>query len=160
MKNLIALLLFLGGFSLWKFYSDQQEMTDGLASANEHLVALEKSLAPRRDEVRAYAEAAALKTQIASTKAEITKLQTEAQSNQRESARLLEESLSLIAKARQAWQGRVLSNLVLKDGRSLGNARILRLEETSLSLATGAGVAKISPALLPDPIRQALHYQP
>lgn len=61
----------------------------------------------------------------------------------------------LVVNLRQKFVGREI-NLSLTTGRNLGQVKILKIEDSGISLATTSGVLKVSPRELSPQIREAL----
>ena len=160
MKNFIALLLFFGGFGLWKFYRDQSQLKESLASAQEQVDALEKSTQPTRLEVTALKRAEQLCAEIKTATDQLTELQRREQQTQQAIEGTQREAIEVLRASRQKYAGQALPDLQLKDGRKLGRVRLIKLEESSVSVATSGGVVKFEPGLLPDALRKHLLYAP
>jgi hypothetical protein len=159
MKNLIALLLFLGGASAWKMWYDHQNHLEGLSAAQEQAAALDKSLQGTRAEVKAYAQIAQLRGQITLAENAVNSLRQQQLQAEQNLQITQSQTLQSLAQARQKFAGQVLQGLQLQDGRKLGNVRLIKLEENNISVATVGGVVKFAPAQLPEPLRRQFFYQ-
>ncbi|MCA1963089.1 MAG: hypothetical protein LDL31_03980 [Prosthecobacter sp.] len=155
MKNIIALLLFAGGMSAWYFYHQLHEAELGLTAVQQQLADLEKSSAPRRAEYKAAGSVKAIKEKINAKKAELKTAQEKVQALEHARQQVLAEKAALLAALRQVHVGREFK-LVLSSGRNLGQVRILKIEDSGLSIATTSGVTKVLPGELPQELRSAL----
>ncbi len=155
MKNFLALLLFLGGMSGWYLHHQHREAESSLASAKQQWMELEKVASTRRTEFKAANAVMSIKEQIKTKKAELKKLQDEAASLEISRQQVISQKNSLILSLRQKFVGRDVS-LTLTSGRNLGQVKILKIEDSGLSVATTSGVVKVSPAELSPEIRSAL----
>ena len=153
MKNFIALLIFAGGFAGWYLYNEKNEMADSLQQARQQLSDMDKSIAERRTEFQRYSTVATLQKQVASKQAELKSLHDKLQSLGNQTSAVIKEQQQQRGVLRQAQVGKTI-NLTLVTGRALGQVRILKIEDTGISVANATGIVKVLPSELPPEIKQ------
>lgn len=155
MKNFFALLLFIAGMSGWYLYHQHTEALAGLAAAEHQLDELDKSTAVRRAEFKAASAVMTIKAKIQEKKAELKTAQDQVKALEAARQQVISEKSSVMTSLRQIYIGREV-NLTLTTGRNLGQVRILKIEDSGLSVATTSGVVKVLPSELSKEIRDAL----
>lgn len=155
MKNFIALLLFAGGFGAWYLYHQKQETTDGLEQARVQLAEHEKVAAAKRVENQAVTAMMAIQKQVTDKKAELNALRTKLNTLKEDRAAVAKERQQALLGIRQSFVGTTVP-LKLVSGRDLGQVRIMKVEDTGVSVATSLGVQKVPPTELPTELKQAL----
>lgn len=153
MKNFIALLIFAGGFAGWFLYNEKNETADSLQQARQQLSDMDKSIAERRTEFQRYSTVATLQKQVASKQAELKSLNDKLQSLGNQTSAVIKEQQEQRGVLRQAQVGKTI-NLTLVTGRALGQVRILKIEDTGISVANATGIVKVLPSELPPEIKQ------
>jgi hypothetical protein len=157
MKNILALLLFGGGFAAWYLYHQHQEAQEGLESAQMQLAELEKNITNRRVEFQAASGAMNIKAKIAAKKAELAELNKKLQANHAEQNTTQKERQATLSAIRQKFIGQTLP-MALVSGRDLGQVKIIKMDEAGLSVATTSGVVKVLPNELPPALRAQFLY--
>jgi hypothetical protein len=157
MKNFIALLIFAGGFYAWHLHHQKTQAEESVQAARYQLAEVESSTAARRAEFLAADKAMAIKAKINDQKAELAKMQTRLQTLATERNAVLAERQTALGAIRQKFIGRTIP-LVTAAGRDLGQVRIIKMDDSGLSVATTTGVAKILPNELPPELRIQFLY--
>ncbi len=157
MKNFIALLVFAGGFTAWFFYHQKAELTEGLEAASQQLAQLEQNLASKRQEFQAMSGMMNIKSKITAKRAELAELQSKTKSVQQAARVATEEKKAALALLRQRFVGQTLP-IKLMSGRDLGSVRVMKLDDSGLSVATTSGIVKIQPNELPQELRGKFLY--
>lgn len=157
MKNFIALLIFAGGFYGWYLHHQKTQAEESLQAARYQLAEVESATAARRAEFQAADKAMAIKARINDQKAEFTKLQARLQALATERNSVMAERQTTLVAIRQKFIGRTIP-LVTAAGRDLGQVRIIKMDDSGLSVATTTGVAKILPNELPPELRTQFLY--
>jgi NADH dehydrogenase FAD-containing subunit len=139
----------------WYLYHQHSEAQASLSAAKQQWAELEKSVSNRRSEYQASSAVMTIKDQIKGRKAELKKLQDEVATLDFSQKKVVLERHQLIVGLRQKFIGRDV-NLTLTSGRNLGQVKILKVEDSGISLATTNGVVKVSPGELSPEIREAL----
>ncbi|MEN3941491.1 hypothetical protein WJU23_09380 [Prosthecobacter sp. SYSU 5D2] len=158
MKNFIALLIFAAGGTAWYFYHQYSEAKALNADYAKNLAVQEQGVAARRAEIQAYAQLLDLQNKVQAKKAEVNEVVASDKKLQEELNRLRKEKVAIILAARQSYMGQTLPELVLADGRKLQTVRVLKVDDSGLSVIVPSGVQKISPEELPEELRHRLHY--
>ena len=157
MKNIIALLIFAGGFYGWYLHHQKTQAEESLQAARYQLAEVETSTAARRAEFQAADKAMAIKAKINDQKAELAKMQARLQALATERNSVMAERQTALVAIRQKFIGRTIP-LVTAGGRDLGQVRIIKMDDSGLSVATTTGVAKILPNELPPELRTQFLY--
>lgn len=157
MKNFLALLLFLGGFAAWYFHHEKTETLGGIESAQAQLADLEKNTATKRAEYQAAVGMMNIKAKVDAKKVELAELQKKLQALQQQQITTDRDKQNTLIAIRQKFIGQTLP-IVLAGGRDLGNARIIKIDDTGLSVATTSGVVKIAPSELTNEQKALFHY--
>ena len=158
MKNLIALLVFCGGFAAWYLYRQQHAAETSLAESKLHVEAFAKSLEIKRAEFNTIVRALELKRQAAAKLAEVKAIEAQEDALENEIIGLQREKGQLIGRIRQSVAGQVIPEWVLKDGRKFNQVRIMKADDAGVSISSASGVQRVLPKDLPDEWRQRLHY--
>jgi hypothetical protein len=157
MKNFIALLIFAGGFAGWYLYNEKNETADSLQQARQQLSDMDKSITERRAEFQRYSTVATLQKQVASKQAELKSLNDKLQSLGNQRSAVLQEQAQQRGIVRQAQVGKTIT-LTLISGRALGPVRILKIDDSGVSVANATGIVKVLPTELPAEIKQLFLY--
>jgi hypothetical protein len=157
MKNIIALLIFAGGFYGWYLHHQKTQAEESLQAARYQLAEVESSTSARRAEFQAAEKAMSIKAKINDQKAELARLQTRLQALSTERSSVLAERQTTLSAIRQKFIGRTFP-LVTTGGRDLGQVRIIKMDDSGLSVATTTGVAKVLPNELPQELRSQFLY--
>jgi hypothetical protein len=157
MKNFIALLIFAGGFYGWYLHHQKTQAEESLQAARYQLAEVESSTAARRAEFQAADKAMAIKAKINDQKAGLARLQTRLQALSTERSSVLAERQTALVAIRQKFIGRTFP-LVTAAGRDLGQVRIIKMDDSGLTVATTTGVAKVLPNELPPELRAQFLY--
>lgn len=157
MKNIIALLIFAGGFYGWYLHHQKTQAEESLQAARYQLAEVETSTAARRAEFLAAEKAMSIKTKVNDQKAEFARLQTRLQALFKERSSVLAERQTTLGAIRQKFIGRTFP-LTTTGGRDLGQVRIIKMDDSGLSVATTTGVAKVLPNELPQELRSQFLY--
>lgn len=157
MKNFIALLIFAGGFYGWHLHHQKTQAEESLQAARYQLAEVESATVARRAEFQAADKAMAIKARINDQKAELAKLQARLQELATERNSVMAERQTALVAIRQKFIGRTIP-LVTATGRDLGQVRIIKMDDSGLSVATTTGVAKILPNELPPELRTQFLY--
>lgn len=160
MKNFLALLIFVGAAAAWYFYHQYSEAKTVNTGYEKTLALHEQSVAARKAELQSYAQLLELQNQIKGKQAEIAAIAAKEADVRKRLAAVGAEKQAVISRARQSFVGQTWPELVLADGRKLQNVKVLKVEDSGLSLITPTGVQKITAADLPPEMRQKLHYAP
>jgi hypothetical protein len=67
------------------------------------------------------------------------------------------ERQQTLAAIRQTFAGKTIP-LKLNSGRDLGQVRIMKADDTGVTVALPSGVQKVPPQELPQDLKQALNY--
>ncbi len=153
MKNFIALLIFAGGFTGWYLHHEKNETTDSLQQARQQLGDIEKSITDRRIEFQRYSTVGTLHKQVTNKQEELKNLNDKLKSLGDQKSALLKEQSQQRALLRQTQVGKTL-HLTLTTGRALGQVRVLKVDDTGLSVANANGIIKVLPSELPPEIKQ------
>lgn len=157
MKNLLALLLFVAGFTAWYIHRQRQESIEGLEAAQNQIADFEKIAVVKRGEYKAAESAIAIRDKINAKKAEVKALQAKLQSLNESRMNVDAEKVALLAAIRQKFVGRTLP-MLLTSGRNLGQVRIMKLDDAAVTVATTSGVVKVLPHELPQDLRGQFLY--
>lgn len=157
MKNFFALFIFAGGFVGWYLYHEKKEAIEGLHQAKQQLGDFEKSITERRSEFQLYSRVATLKKQINSKQVELKSLNDKLQSLGDQTSALLSEQAQLRSIIRQKHVGKTII-LTLNSGRNLGSVRILKIDDSGVSVANATGIIKVQPSELPPDLKQLMLY--
>ncbi|MBV6501458.1 MAG: hypothetical protein CJBNEKGG_03970 [Prosthecobacter sp.] len=157
MKNIIALLIFAGGFYGWYLHHQKTQAEESLQAARYQLAEVETSTAARRAEFQAAEKAMSIKTKVNDQKAELARLQTRLQALSTERSSVQAERQAALGAIRQKFIGRTFP-LITTGGRDLGQVRIIKMDDSGLSVATTTGVAKVLPNELPQDLRSQFLY--
>lgn len=153
MKNFIALFLFAGGFAAWYLHHEKQETTDSLQHSQTQLTDLEKALEDRRTEFQRYSTIAVLQKKVASKQAEFKDLSDTLKKLGTQKEAVIKEQQQQRGVIRQAQVGKTIT-LTLTSGRALGPVRVLKVDDTGISVANATGIVKVLPSELPPEIKQ------
>jgi hypothetical protein len=153
MKNFIALLIFAGGLTGWFLHHEKIETADSLQQAKQQLGELEKSIIDRRSEFQRYRTIGSLQKQIADKQVELKTLNDQLTNLRDQKSALLQEQSQQRAILRQTQVGQTL-NLTLTTGRALGQVRILKVDDTGISVTNASGIVKVLPSELPPEIKK------
>lgn len=157
MKNVIALLIFAGGFYGWYLHHQKTQAEESLQAARYQLAEVETATSARRAEFQAADKAMSIKAKINDQKAEFARLQTRLQTLAAARSSVLAERQTTLTAIRQKFIGRTFT-LVTSGGRDLGQVRIIKMDDSGLSVATTTGVAKVLPNELPQDLRSQFLY--
>ena len=105
MKNIIALLIFAGGFYGWYLHHQKTQAEESLQAARYQLAEVETSTAARRAEFLAAEKAMSIKTKVNDQKAEFARLQTRLQALSKERSSVLAERQTTLGAIRQKFIG-------------------------------------------------------
>lgn len=153
MKNFIALLIFAGGFTGWYLHHEKNETADSLQQAKQQLGEIEKSMIDRRSEFQRYSTVGTLQKQVATKQQELKLLNDKLNLLGDQKNALLLKQAQQRAVLRQDQVGKILQ-LTLVTGRALGQVRVLKVDDSSLSVANANGIVKVLPSELPPEIKQ------
>ncbi|MES2594593.1 MAG: hypothetical protein V4662_04620 [Verrucomicrobiota bacterium] len=159
MKNLLILLVFAAGYTAWYFYHQKSEINEGLAAAQSQLTDLEKSIAGKRAESQAMAKVTAIQGQIAKQKSTLAELQAKLKTVRDTHVATVKEKNATLATIRQKFVGQTMA-IKLVTGRDLGQVRIIKIDDTNISVATTSGVVKVAPHELSDALKVQFLYNP
>lgn len=153
MKNFIALLIFAGGFTGWYLHHEKNETADRLQEAQQQLGEIEKSIIDRRSEFQRYSTVSTLQKQVATRQQELKILNDKLTHLGDQKSAILQEQAQQRSVLRQVQVGKTLQ-LTLVTGRALGQVRVLKVDDTGLSVANANGIVKVLPSELPPEIKQ------
>jgi hypothetical protein len=153
MKNFLALLVFAGGFAGWYLYHQKQEVEESLASTEIH----EKEAAIKRAEFQSLNGVMAIRKKAAEKQAELTQLRNQLKTLRDAKDAVARERQQTLAAIRQTFAGKTIP-LKLTTGRDLGQVRIMKADDTGVTVALPSGVQKVPPQELPQDLKQALNY--
>lgn len=157
MKNFLALLVFAGGFAGWYLYHQKQETAEGLAAAQLQLANYEKAAVTRRAEFQALSGTATISKKVADKQAELNQLRGKLNALREAQNSVARDRQQTLAAIRQTYVGKTIP-MTLASGRNLGPVRIMKADETGVSVATPSGVQKVPPHELPQEVKQMLNY--
>jgi hypothetical protein len=155
MKNFFALFCFFCGMSAWYLHHQHGEAQASLVAAKQQLAELEKNVSIRRLEFQSASAAMSIRDQIKGKKAQLKELEDKVAALNFSQKQIMSQRHHLVVNLRQKFVGREI-NLSLTTGRNLGQVKILKIEDSGISLATTSGVLKVSPRELSPQIREAL----
>lgn len=158
MKNFFLFLLFAGGLSAWYLYYQQGKAAAELTELSKNLALYEQSVQQRRVEFQALTKAVELQKKIQLKQGEIATVQERERGLKEVLAGLVKKRAAVILSARQAYVGRVLPELTLTNGKKLAQVKILKADDSGLSVSLPSGIQKILPSELPPEMCQNLHY--
>jgi|GEM_PF-1063410 len=158
MKNFIALLLFCTAFGGWYLYQKHDSAQKELVEISKSSSAYEQTLTARRSELQAFVKVLELQKKIQSTQADILGIKEKDGKIKDDISKLVTERARIVSKTRQSMIGMILPELTLTDGRKLAQVKILKADDSGLSVSLPVGVLKILPSELPDDMQQRLHY--
>jgi len=157
-SSMAILLILLGGVGVWVMKHQQTEAQEGLAEAQHQKAALEAAVATKRSEFQTITAALMLRNKAAAerngfeaVKAQLTDLEAQEKT-------LRQQQRTLAADARRALIGTVIPNLVLNDGRKPGEAKVIKIDDDSVSFAVSTGVLRASSVDLPPELRQRFYF--
>ncbi len=157
MKNFLALLVFAGGIAGWYLYHQKQEVTESLEAAQRQLAELEKVAGTRRAETQVMNGAMAVSQKIAGKQAELKELRGKLTTVQEAQAVVMRKRQQMLVAIRQTFVGKTMP-LTLTTGRNLGSVRIVKSDDTGLTVAMTSGVLKVPPQELPQDLKTMLNY--
>jgi uncharacterized protein HemX len=153
MKNIIALILFAGGFAGWYLHQEKQEVAESLQASQNQVIELEKALTERRGEFQRYSTVAALQQKTASKQNELKVLHDKLKDLRAQTDAVIKEQGDQRHAFRQAQIGKSI-NLTLTSGRALGQVRIIKVDDASVSVANATGIVKVQISELPADLKQ------
>lgn len=158
MKNFLAVLIFAACGIGWFFYHEHTSAQKAIAELEVNLPHLEQTTALKRLESQAYERISQTSQNIRTKQAEIDAVRARESALQAEIISLRKDREKIIAQARSKYAGQVLPQLILQDGRQLTQVKIIRIDESGLSVAVPSGVQKIASSELPLELKKALFY--
>lgn len=158
MKNFIAFLFFAAGGIGWFFYHEYTTAEKSIAELERNLPLLEQRAALKRSEFQAYSRILEARQKVQAKQSEIEAIRSKEAALQEEVVKLRKERGEVVSRARASYAGKILPQLVLKDGRQLSQVKIIRAEDSGLSVAVPSGVQKINASDLPEDLKKSLFY--
>lgn len=151
-------LSILGGIAAWHFYNKDADAKLALGTARTmHSQALSR-FQDRQGTLQNLQANYELYRKIY----EVTQVYQEASGRvaglQAEIASEKARYVGVVETRRQAAIGTVIEKLSLADGREIKNARVLKFNDTSLSVITGDGVLKLNVEDLPDHLKNFFRF--
>lgn len=159
MKNFFAFVICASVLGGWFLYHKMNEMRESLTEGRAQLEGLEKMVSDREREFNTIVRALDLQQQAGEKQKELQGILAHQQAVEQEIASLKRQQQKQVSVNRQGLIGTVLTNLKLVDGRTFTEARVSKIDDTSVSLTVPSGIIKVKPADLPPEIRQILQYQ-
>lgn len=159
MKNFFAVFLFAVGFGAWYAYHYTHETREALAEGTEQLASHEKMVADREAEFAAIVNALELSKKVAGKQKELADLQARQQVIDQQAAALQKQKSAQVSVNRQIMIGTVFTDLTLSDGRKFPEARISKIDDSSVSFTVPAGIIKVKPSELSPEVKQVLQYK-
>jgi hypothetical protein len=157
MKNFLALLVFAGGFAGWYLYHQKQEVEESLAATQKQSEIHEKEAAIKRAEFQALNSVMAIRKKAAEKQAELILLRNQLKTLRDAKDAVARDRQQTLAAIRQTFAGKTIP-LKLNNGRDLGQVRIMKADDTGVTVALPSGVQKVPPQELPQDLKQALNY--
>lgn len=153
MKNFIALLLFAGvfGYAGWHFYSKDTVVQN--RNFTEQIAILEKKTLAQKAELTLITNALETQKKAASMRQALAILTAQQKSLTDQKTALLKDKQKLLSSGRQTLIGVNLTDITLADGRKLDKARIIKVDDSGVSLAVSSGVIRLSPRDLTPELR-------
>lgn len=158
MKNLFALLIFAAAVGGWYLYDQHNKGQKQIADLSQSLPGYEQNVMTRRADFQTYVTLLELQQKVQAKRGEIAAIQEKERLLKDTLSRLSKERVDIINRDRQAQVGRIIPELTLLDGRKLAQVRILKVEDSGLSISLTSGVQKLMPSDLPADLRKTLHY--
>ncbi len=158
MKNFLALLVFSGLFSGWYLFNQHKETQERLNEAELQYAEIEKIASVRRAEFQGLNSAITIKNKAAEKQKELDALRDKLKTLQNSQQVMLQKRYETLHAIRQTQIGKTIS-LKLNSGRDLGQVRLMKIDDTGISVATPSGVVKVAPNELPPEVSQMLHFR-
>jgi flagellar motility protein MotE (MotC chaperone) len=153
MKNFIALLLFLGAFAGWYLHNEKKQTAESLQESLQQLAEAEKTITNQRSEFQRYSTVGALKQQIAGKQAEFKEVNDKLKSLRDQTEAVVKDQQKQRGIIRQAQVGKSI-NLTLVSGRIFGQVRIMKVDDTGISVANATGIVKVPLTELPPDLKR------
>lgn len=157
MKNFIALCLFILAAGGWYYYQQYSKATRAAQEYARAVPLLEQQVDAKRKESQAFEALAAMQARIQAKNAEVAGVKARTVELERAMAALRQERQKLVAAHRDQFTGQTLPVLQLVQGRRLENVKIVKVEETGISVMLPSGLIKIPAGDLPEDMRKRLH---
>jgi|GEM_PF-3117157 len=156
--GIIAAILILAAAGGWYYFDKEQKTSLRVAAARVHYNASESRLTERRQILQSlemnqdvYQRAHAAYAQVTLAKERLDQITRQIFTEQQRLEQIVEAR-------RRSSVGQSVSQLVLRDGRTYKDARILKVEDETVSLLTSDGVLRLPAANLPDHLQQYYRF--
>ena len=158
MKNFFALLIFAAVMAggAWYFYT--KNTNQFLTGVGDQVEQLEKRVASRRAEAALTTAALEAKAKAEASRKALAILVEQQRSLADQEVALKREKEKMTTAARQSLVGTVLDTVTLPDGRKLDQARVMKVDDTGVTLTTPSGVVRVLPHEFTPELRQYFGY--
>lgn len=157
-SSTIILLLLLGGVGAWLVKQQQDEAHEGVAEAQRQNATLEPAVAEKRAEFQTLTGALLLKKKAAAERSDLEAARSRLADLVTQEKTLRDQKRAVAADARRGLIGITIPDLVLTDGRNVGQAKVIKIEDDNVSFAVSTGVLRVAPRELPSDLQKRFHF--
>jgi hypothetical protein len=154
MKNFIALLIFFGGVGAWYWHHDKSQMEEWIAAVTEQQDLLKQKVAVQRTSLAVVEKAFAAQKRVAELRQGLAVLAAKQKTLDEEKASLSRQRQTAQTGTRQHLVGTVLTDLTLADGRKWTEAKVTKIDDSSVSLQVPSGVVRVPSRDLPPELQK------
>lgn len=157
-SSTIILLLLLGGVGAWLVKQQQDDAHEGIAESQQQKTALDAAVAEEKAEFQTLTGALILQKKAAAERSDLEAARAHLAELVAQEKTLLDQKRTVAADARRTLIGITIPNLTLNDGRNVGQAKVIKIEDDNVSFAVSTGVLRVAPRELPSDLQKRFYF--